>query len=176
MLRPIIILFFVFLSSRSFAQGKVYIGMSIDTVKKLYPGITEGKYENTITLSRPDNLYGLQDEWGYRFKEGKLEWIYFAKYIDSIDQKHFDLCLKAAQSIIRDYSKKYGKPDTVLKGKQKFIDPFKKRHWGYDVLEARWKNYKGAKISVEFTFMGGKGEYHFLVKINYFDKDYPYYD
>ena len=64
----------------------------------------------------------------------------------------------------------------MIEGKQKFVDPYKTKHWGYDVLEARWKNAGGQKMKVEFTFMGGKGEYHLIVVITHFDKDYPYYE
>jgi hypothetical protein len=56
------------------------------------------------------------------------------------------------------------------------VDPLKKMHYGYDVLEARWKNYGGQKMKVEFTFFGSKGDYQFIVMITHFDKDYPYYE
>ncbi len=160
----------------SFCQSKVTIGISLDSVKKIYPGIKEETFKRTTILTRPETLYGLDDEWGYRFDNGKLDWIFFDKYIDTLSEKNFKLCLSAAQKIIKEYSKAYGKPDTTIKCNTNFVDPYKKHHWGYNVLEARWKNYKGMKIKVEFTFMGGKGEYHFLVKVNYFGKDYPYYN
>ena len=169
-------LFLALVSSLSFSQTKIFIGMSLDTVKKIYPGIKEETFKKTTTLSRRENLFGLDDEWGYRFENGKLDWIFFDKYIDSLTEKNFKLCLSATQKIIKNYTQAYGKPDTTIKGNTRFIDPYKKHHWGYDVLEARWKNYKGMKIKVEFTFMGGKGEYHLLVKVNYFGKDYPYFD
>ena len=159
-----------------FAQEKATIGMTIDEVKKIYPKIKTDTNGNGTTLSRPENIYGLESDWGYRFKEKKLDWIFFDKYINEINEPNFKTCLSATRQLINDYTKLYGKPDTTIIGDTTFIDPYKKKHWGYNVMEARWKNYKGMKIKVEFTFMGGKGQYAFLVKTNYFEKNYPYYD
>ena len=158
------------------AQSNATIGMSIDEVKKIYPQTQLSTYENTITLSLPDTIYGLQGEWGYRFENNKLNWIHFDKYIDEIKKPNFDKCLKATQKLIKDFSKSYDKPDTTITGDTTFIDPYKQHHWGYDVIEARWNNYNGMKIKVEFTFFGGKEQYHFIVIVNYFSKDYPYFD
>ena len=163
-------------SSSSFAQSKASIGMTTDEVKKIYPGMESNTYQQTITLSRTEDLYGIDGTWGYRFEGDKLNWIHFDKYIDKINDKNFEKCLTATKQIISDYTRLYGNPDTTITGNTKFIDPYKEKHWGYDVLEARWKHHNGMKIKVEFTFMGGKGQYNFLVKINYFDKSYPYYD
>lgn len=164
------------MSSSSFAQSKASIGMTMDEVKKIYPGMESNSYQATITLSRTEDLYGIDGTWGYRFEGDKLNWIHFDKYIDKINEKNFEKCLTATKQIIADYTRLYGNPDTTITGNTKFIDPYKEKHWGYDVLEARWKDHNGMKIKVEFTFMGGKGQYNFLVKINYFDKSYPYYD
>jgi hypothetical protein len=173
------ILFFYFLllfHSAINAQTKASIGMNMDEVKKLYPQTKSSTYENTITLSFNDTLYGLPGEWGYRFKNNQLEWIHFDKYFDEINKTNFDKCLTATKKVITDYTKAFGKPDTTIIGDTTFVDPYVKHHWGYDVIETRWNNYKGMKIKMEFTFLGGKGEYNFLVKINYFDKSYPYFD
>ena len=160
----------------TYAQEKATIGMSLDEVKKIYPSIKIDSNQNGITLSRPANIYGLDDSWGYRFTENKLTWIYVHKYIEEINESNFKKCLIATRQIIKEYTKFYGKPDNTIIGDTTYIDPYKKNHWGYDVMEVRWKNYKGMKIKIEFTFMGSKGEYSLLVNINYFDKDYPYYD
>lgn len=163
-------------SLSTFAQSNARIGMSIEEVQKLYPKTQTSTYENTITLSFNDTLYGLPGEWGFRFENNKLNWIFFSKYIDEINKQNFAKCLKAAKKIIVDYTKTFGKPDSTIIGDTTFIDPYKKHHWGYDVIEARWNNYNGMKVKVEFKFFGGKGEYHFIVTINYFGKDYPYFD
>ena len=165
-----------FISIHLFAQSKANIGMSIKEVSKLYPKTNSSAYENTITLSMTDTLYGLPGEWGFRFENNKLNWIHFSKYIDDIEKPNFDKCLNVTEKLIQDYSKAFGKPDTTIIGDTTFVDPYKKHHWGYDVIEARWNNSNGMKIKVEFTFFGGKGEYHFIVTINYFDKEYPYFD
>lgn len=158
------------------AQEKATIGMTLDEVKKIYPSIKTDSNENGITFSRLDNLYGLDDSWGYRFTENKLTWIFFHKYIKEFNDTNFSKCLVATRRLVKDYTKFYGKPDTTIIGDTTFVDPFKKKHWGYDVIEVRWKNYNGMKIKIEFTFLGGKGEYCLLFQIHYFDKNYPYYD
>ena len=173
----ITILILLFSGIGAFAQSDVTIGMSIDEVKKIYPDLKSSTYENTITLERPDNLYGLDDSWGYRFEKGKLKWIYFHKYIDELNDSNFQKCLFATRQLIKDYTSLYGSPDSTITGDTTFIDPYKdKHHWGYKVIEARWKIYNDMKMKIEFTFMGGKGEYHFIVSINVFDKNYPYFE
>lgn len=170
------VLILVLSSVNLFGQSKAKIGMTMEDMQKLYPKTESASYQNTITLSFIDTLYGIPGEWGYRFENNKLNWIHFDKYIDEINQANFDLCLKATRQIIKDYSKAYNSPDTLITGTTSFVDPIKKHHYGYDVMEARWNNYNGMKVKVEFTFFGGKGEYNFIVIINYFDKDYPYFD
>lgn len=171
-----VVLILVLSSVNLFGQSKAKIGMSMEDVQKLYPKTESGSYQNTITLSFLDTLYGISGEWGYRFENNKLNWIHFDKYINEINQANFDLCLKATKQIIKDYSKVFNSPDTLITGTTSFVDPIKKHHYGYDVMEARWNNYNGMKIKVEFTFFGGKGDYQFIVIINYFEKEYPYFD
>lgn len=158
------------------AQQKASIGMGLDEVKKLYPGMRQSQYENQITLIHPDTLYGLTSEWGYRFENNKLDWIYFSKYIDTLNETNFNKCLAATMHLIADYSMEFGAPDTLIPGTLHFRDPYTDHHWGYDVIEARWNDANGMKIKIEFTFMGGKGEYHLIVIVNYFDKNYPYFE
>ena len=160
----------------TFSQTEVTIGMTIDEFEIIYPNLEKHTYEDEITYVRPVDIYGLEDEWGYRFGSDTLAWIFFMKYVDDIDAKNFKKCLSATRHIIDDFTKLYGTPDTTIIGDTTFVDPYEQRHWGYDVLQARWSNYKNMKIKAEFTFMGGKGEYHFIFKVNYFDKSYPYYD
>jgi len=172
----VFLILFFFTSLYSFSQSKATIGMSMEEVRALYLNTQSSYYENTTTLSLNDTLYSLPGEWGFRFENNKLNWIHFDKYINEIEKPNFDKCLKVTKKLINDYTKTFGKPDTTIIGDTTFIDPIVKHHWGYNVIEARWNNYKGMKIKVEFTFFGGKGEYHFIVIINYFDKTYPYFD
>lgn len=150
--------------------------MSVEQAKKLYPNAKESRYQEEISLTIEDTLHGLGSAWGLNFKEDKLTWMMFNKYIGELSDANFKKCLKATKEIIADYTKWYGEPDETITGNQKYVDPYKKKHWGYDVLEARWKNVNGEKMKVEFTFLGGKGEYQFLVVITHFHKDYPYYE
>ena len=167
---------FLFLCSIAFSQQKAKIGMSLEQAKKLYPKAKESKYQEEINLTHEDTIHGLVSAWGLNFKDDKLSWMMFNYYDGKLSETNFKKCLKATKEIIADYTKWYGEPDELITGNQKYVDPYKKKHWGYDVLEARWKNVNGEKMKVEFTFLGGKGEYQFLVVITHFHKDYPYYE
>lgn len=169
---PVFLLSFI----TSIAQPKVSIGMTLEEVKKIYPNAKSDVYENTITLSIPVSFFGRDDSWGFRFEKNKLNWIFFHKYVDEISETNFTKSLYATRKIIEDFTISFGKPDSLVVGDTLFKDPYKTKHWGYDVIEAYWKNYKGMKCKIEFTFMGGKGEYHYLVSINIFDKNYPHYN
>jgi hypothetical protein len=159
----------------AFAQS-VTIGMTLDEVGKIYPNMKMSTSQNTTTLERPDTLFGLSDSWGYRFEGDTLTWMFFHKYLDEINEANFRKCLSATQELIKEYTLFYGNPDTTMVGDTTFRNPYQQKHWGYEVLEARWNEARGMKIKIEFTFMGGKGEYNLLVKIHYFDKNYPYFD
>ncbi|MBN2693776.1 hypothetical protein JXR93_03855 [bacterium] len=156
--------------------GKIYIGMDIDSFAKVFPSLFQENIGLTGQWSRKDEIYELKGDWSYRFENGKLTWIHFATYIDDVNENSFNKSLSSTNKIITNYIKQYGKPDEVIVGKTKFIDPFKEKHWGYGVKEVRWKNVNGMKIKIEFSFMGVKGYYYFIVVINHFDKDYPFYD
>lgn len=158
------------------AQPLAKTGTRLSEFRKQYPPDKESKYNNTVTLEFPGTVYMLESVWGYRFTDSLLDWVFFHKYIPELNSSNFSNCLLTAGSLINDYAKFYGRPDTIITGDTTFRDPYEKRHWGYDVLEARWNNAGGMKIKVEFTFMGGKGEYNFLFSVNFFDKDYPYFD
>lgn len=150
--------------------------MSLDSVKKVHPNYKESKYENSVTLTKKEKLPKGEADWGYRFDNNKLDWIYYQKYVHELNEKNFNDCLAEARRLIAGLTEEFGSADFMQEGQTKFVDPAKKHHWGYKVIEARWNNAKGMKIKVEFTFMGGKGQYAFLVKENRFGKDYPYFD
>ncbi|PLX07844.1 MAG: hypothetical protein C0596_08865 [Marinilabiliales bacterium] len=134
------------------------------------------KYENTLTFLLNDTVYGLIDQWAYVFEDGNLDCVSFLSYVDEIDQENFDLNLDASKTLINDFTELYGKPDEVIIGDTIFRDPYIERHWGYGVIEARWENVNGMKIKIGFDFFGGKGEYHFIFSVKYFDKSYPNFD
>jgi hypothetical protein len=99
----------------------------------------------------------------------------FDHYTDEIDEINFKKNQKAAQNLIIDFTEIYGNPLDLEIGDTSFVDPYDQRHWGYDVIEARWLT-NDIKIKIEFNFSGGKGEYYFIFSVKYFDKDYPYFN
>jgi hypothetical protein len=155
---------------------RFYLGMNVNDFVKAFPALFPNGLALTGQWGRDEEIHGLSGGWAYNFENGKLNWMLYDKYIDQINKANFTKCLSATRQIIKDYTSAYGKADTTIIGDTTFVDPVNKRHWGYDVIEVRWKNFNGMKIKVEFTFMGGKGDYHFLVKMTWFDKNYPYYD
>ncbi len=139
------------------------------------------KYDSTSTYHEEtnyhvyDTIYGISDEWTYRFEDSKLQFHIFSHYSYEIDEKNFVLNLNAAENLIADFTKFYGEPDSFEIGDSTFVDPYEKRHWGYDVIKAKWET-KGMKIKIEFQFFGGKGEYFYLFSVKFFDEDYPYFN
>ena len=153
---------------------QVYIGMSINDFKTIYPEIVPENYKPTQSFKRKETIADIDGEWYYDFKDSRLKWFMFDRYFNEINQANFDKCLNASKEIITDYKKKYGAPIKIEEGETTFKDPYKERHWGYDVIKSVWQTDK-MKILVEFHFMGGKGEYNFIVKIAFQDKDYKYF-
>jgi hypothetical protein len=151
------------------------VGMPRKELIAVFPRFAEEQFKGKDVLCRGAEIWGLTDDFCFRLKNDSVEWMYFHNYIDDLTKDNFKLCLSATRGIISDYTGIYGAPDTVITGDTTFVDPYVKHHWGYNVLEARWYDAYGQKIGVEFTFMGGKGEYALLVTINYFDKNYPYF-
>ncbi len=172
--KAILTLIFVFIMTKLVSQPKSHIGASINEFKEQHPKMQMQRYEDEVTYSDKVNISGLTSSWSYRFKRGTLEWIYLHKYINEVNQDNFDKCLEATKKIIKDFSKVYGEPDKTDIGNTTYIDPFMKRHWGYDVIRAVWLNHEGMKIKTRFTFKGGKGDYSFLISIDFHDKDYPF--
>lgn len=158
-----------------FAQTGVKIGMDEKQLLNVFPNLDYSEYQGDKTYERADTIFGIADSWNYNFEEGKIDVIGFSHYVYEIDQENFTLCLNAAKSQISEYTELYGKPDELLINDTVFIDPYVEGHWGYDVIEARWNNYKGMKICVRFDFFGGKGEYFYIFSVKYFDKEYPYF-
>ena len=151
----------------------ITVGMPYKVFKKQFSGASiKGKSDGQWSLK--DNLYGLQGKWTYTFKKNSLEWYLFDYYSYDIDRKNFGKCLKAAKNIIKYYTSRFGKPLEIKNGNQKFIDPYKKRHWGYEVIKAVWKT-DNEKFQVLFDFFGAKGGYFFLVKIEFQRHDYEYF-
>jgi len=148
--------------------------MDIKDFKKICPQIVGEEHKPTQSFIKSDVIAGMEGSWFFNFSDSKLTWFSWNVYDDDINQKNFEKCLKATREIIKIYKKKYGEPTDFTEGKLKYIDPYKKRHWGYDVLRAYWKTDK-IKFANEFKFMGGKGNYNFLIKIEFHSADYKYF-
>ena len=156
------------------AKPKAVIGTSLTKFEEKYPIMVKQQYEDEVTFSEKFRVTDLDVSWLYWFKKEELEWIYMHKYIQQVNQENFDKCLKMTREIIAGFTLIYGKADSEEIVNATYISPLKRRHWGYDVMRAVWKNHTGMKIKVRFTFKGGKGDYSFLVSIDYHDKDYPF--
>ena len=152
--------------TKGMKDKQVYIGMSLNNFRKIYPDLKAKPYNNTISFSRTETIASLEGKWYYHFTDSKLKWYKFSRYIDEINQKNFDKCLNATRHIIESFKKEFGEPLEYNEGETKFIDPYKKMHWGYDVLKAEWQT-GDEKIKIEFRFKGSKGEYSFIVKLDF---------
>jgi len=174
-MKNIFSIIFFCIATTAFAQKDIHTGMSDSEILIIFPDLEKTSYENTTTYTRPDTIYGLDSEWGYKFENNSLNWIYFMRYEENLNEENFKAYLEATQRLIKDYAKIYGIPDSLIQGDMEYKDPYVEHHWGYDVLEARWYDADGMKIKIRFIFMGGKGEYHFLLTIDMFDKSYSYF-
>ena len=177
-MKKLLLLFSMFIFSASlFSQEKnrIYIRMDMYLFKMAYPKVIPANASTTGQWARADSLYGLPGSWSYTFTDGKLEWCLWDIYIDSLTNNNFRKCLAATKALIKKYTADYGKPLEYNVTDTTFRDPYVERHCGYDVMNAKWMTDK-IKFKIDFDFMGGKGEYHFLVKMGFFDKDYPYWD
>jgi hypothetical protein len=157
------------------AFPEVHRGIDEATLRRLFPEVDIRRYEDgAVQGHRPASVHGVAGSWHYTFKEGKLAWVMFNSYEDAITQANFDRYKAAILAIEADYDRRFGPPIKREVGKQTFQDPRRELHWGYDVFDAVWKA-EGAKIRARFDFMGGKGEYHFLVNVEMEPEDYPYF-
>lgn len=160
------------LRSRANTPFGARIGMDIASFQRLFPALPVTTPDSQVGVDAV--VHGLDGRWTYTFKGGKLSWSLFDKYIDEITASNFDLCLAAIDAIIADYTRQYGPPARLETGTRIFKDPHKEHHWGYDVMRATWKA-EGMKFQANFNFMGGKGVYHFLVKMEFQREDYAYF-
>lgn len=159
---------------KSMIERNIYIGMSIEEFKKKCPDVVVGEYKPTQSFTKNETIAGMSGDWYFDFSESKLRWYLWDVYTNDINKENFDKNLKAIKEIINIYTQKYGKPTTFNEGNLKYKDPYKQRHYGYDVIKAYWANDK-IKFANEFRFMGGKGEYNFLLKIEFHDISYKYF-
>ncbi len=159
----------------------IRVGMTLKAFKKHYPKANP-RDEQTKPVriisqwSKSSKVFGLKGKWYFRFEKSKLDWYSFSFYITDykkLTKSNFQRCLKGTEKIIAYLSKLYGKPHKRVDGIKHFKDPFKQRHFGYDVVKAKWKT-KRETIKVNFHFFGSKGRYFFVVNAKFFNKDYKY--
>ena len=155
-------------------QNDIYVGMTIDEFYKIYPEIVGEEKEPNKQYAVEEQLFGLDGAWAYDFSEGILEWYIWDCYTEDINQENFNQSLETTQKLIEQYKTIYGEPDKYEEVELNFKDPYEERHWGYDVVYAIWTTDK-MKIRIIFNFMGGKGMYNFLVKMEFHSPDYEYY-
>lgn len=158
------------------ADEKFYIGQSVTEFAKVYPELFPIGINHRGQWEEPDDFFGLKDNWVYFFDEGKLTSYNFAYYSDreEVNQEKFDSLLQSTDNIVEAFKLQFGKPTSYTSENRKFKDPYTEHHWGYDVVEAKWK-LKKHWISVEYQFFGGKGDYFFLVKVDVYAPGYEYF-
>jgi hypothetical protein len=142
---------------------KFYPGMHVKEFSQVIPELFPNGVGINGQWSKDERLIGLSGDWAYQFKNSTLEWMMWNHYAGKYDQVTFNNMLRSVRGIIADYSKIYGTPKMVTDN-AKYRDPMKDHHYGYEVLKAYWD--KGTyDIEIVFDFMGGKGDYELLMKI-----------
>jgi hypothetical protein len=160
---------------RTPAFPEVRLGIDEAALLRRFPGLEIHRYsDGKVQAQRRASVHGVAGTWTYTLEEGKLAWVMFDSYEKAITEANFDRYRLAIDTIEADYTKRYGVPIKRQQGKQFFEDPYAEghHHWGYDVFDAVWKA-EGAKIRARFHFMGGKGDYAFLVAIHVAPEDAP---
>lgn len=142
---------------------KFYPGMHIKEFAKIIPELFPNGLGISGQWAMDEKLIGLAGGWAYQFKNSTLDWMMWNHYAGKYDQTTFMNCLRSTRGIIADYSKIYGTPKMVTDN-GKYRDPMKDHHYGYEVLKAVWDK-ETYDIEIIFRFMGGKGQYNLLVKV-----------
>jgi len=150
------------------------VGIDFVEFSTNFPEIVKQETNNNKQYGYKTQIEKMDGGWSYNFKEGKLKWFMYNSYSDDITQENFDKYLLATQKIIEKYKLKYGEPKKITSENKKFKDPYIERHWGYDVIIAIWETDE-MDFKIEFTFMGGKGEYNFLFKMEFQKHGYEYF-
>jgi hypothetical protein len=153
----------------------VYAGMSIDEFDKVYPNIVDVENQKDSQITIEQEWYGFQSGWAFQFKSGKLEWYMWDCYVDDINQENFNKCLSITDTLKSELISIFGQPCQEIVGDKTFKDPYIQTHWGYEVVQYKWKTDK-MKFKLIFNFFGGKGMYNFLVKMEFYDLNYEFFD
>lgn len=175
-------LLFIFLScNQNYSQNtkimkkSVYIGMSQSEFLEIYSNLDKTNTTPDKQWTIKETIYSLNGEWTYSFKNNKLDWYVWDYYDEDITEEKFNKCLNTTKKIFDKNSQLLGKPTKSEDFEMNYKDPYKQRHWGYEVCAALWKTEK-EQLKVSFEFLGGKGMYQYLIKIECQKADYEYLD
>lgn len=161
-------------NNQTMKQKLPTIGMEFSKFAADFPEIIKKETDGNKQYNIAESIHNLEGKWAYEFSENKLKWFMFNSYSDDINQENFDKYLSVTQQIIEEYKSRYGKPSEFIFDNKTFKDPYIKRHWGYDVISAIWETDE-MDFKIEFTFMGGKGEYNFIFTMEFHEHGYEYF-
>jgi len=162
-------------STKMNINPNIHVGMSIKEFDNIFPNIVDVENQKDSQITIEQELFGFQNGWAFQFKEGKLEWYLWDCYVDDINEENFNKCLSITDTLKTELTNIYGQPYNEIVGDKTFKDPYVQMHWGYDVVEYKWKTDK-MKFKLTFHFFGGKGQFNFIVKMEFYGLDYEYFD
>ena len=136
--------------------GRFYSGMDVNDFAKLVPSLFPSGVKTTGTWGQNQDFGFIKGAWAYGFEEDTLNWINFSSSTNEINQANFGKYLFASKRFVQDYTKSYGQPTSTVYKDTAFIYPFKEKYFFYDVVTARWENYKNSKIKISYSFDVGK--------------------
>jgi hypothetical protein len=154
-------------------RSRIEPGMSLDAFLQVHPDLGRPAGPDT-QVTRTETRQGLDGTWTYEFEDGKLDWWVWDATIDELNEDNFRKCLEAASALIDEAKATSGSPVSLERGQTAFRDPKVQRHWGYDVVEAKWKA-DDVWFKISFRFKGAKGMYAFLVKSEFFRPGYEFF-
>lgn len=149
------------------------INTSLEQFKLDFPNLIVGNDTNKqYTINSA--IEEIEGKWSFTFKENKLFWYIFNAYEYNFSKQTFNIFLESTNKIIDLFSKKFGNPFKIESKNLVYIDPFVKRHYGYNVKSALWST-PNTDFKVQFKFSGSRGDYYFLLKIDFHAPNYEYF-
>ena len=81
----------------------IYIGMTIDQFNKIIPDAKITNPGPNQVCSKEETLSNIKGEWGWHFKDSKLNWVLYDKYDENVNETNFNKYLKSSKEIISQY-------------------------------------------------------------------------
>lgn len=131
----------------------IEVGMSLEDFRAIF---SEFSVPSDEQWTRPGEIQGLRGEWTYSFRDHHLSWFIFNSYSSEVNAGNFKAYMDATQKTVASYSRRYGKPDQVVRGVLQFKDP-REGYPGYPVLRASWK-MRNENLQVDYLVLGNTGE------------------